>query len=151
MRITLKKRERLDHDGNGGIEFRPSAEQNIPLVASIPVQRVSNKCKRTMRRYRRMRLLAAASGLVVNAIVFHGRAKWFAVPDADRTARLWFEHHLADGLAHEFCDAPPGTRGYLAKRSELFLSQVNLSFFHVCQYMTDMDDVRQIQAGAAHQ
>ena len=95
-----------------------------------------------MRRYRRMRLLAAASGLVVNAIVFHGRATWFAVPDADRTARLWFEHYLADGLAHEFCDVPPGTRGYLAKRSKLFLSQVNLSFFHGCQSMTD-DDVRQ--------
>ena len=84
----------------------------------------------------------------MNSIVFHGRAKWFAVPDADRTARLWFEHHLADGLAHEFCDAPPGTRGYLAKRSKLFFSQVNLSFFHVCQYMTD-DDVRQIQAACA--
>jgi hypothetical protein len=88
-----------------------------------------------MRRYRRKRLRVAASGLVVNAVVFDRRTSRFAIPDSRRTGSLRFEHDLTDRFTHEFRDAAARARSSLAQCVKLFFPQIDLSFFHMCQFM----------------
>ena len=72
----------------------------------------------------------------MDAIVFDGRTLWLAVPDSDRTRGPWFEHDFADCVADQLCDAASRPRGGLPQGIKLFLAEVNLGLFHICQLIT---------------
>ena len=79
----------------------------------------------------------------MDAIVVEGRTLWRAVPDSNRTCSPWFEHDLADCVADQLCDAAPRPRGGLAQGIKLFLAEVDLGLFHICQFNCDID-IRQV-------
>src|SRR5258708_30629860 len=97
---------------------------------------------RSTLRYQRKPVRLAASGFVINAIMFNGTALWFAIPDRDGPVYAWLEHHLADSIANQFCDATPRPSRGFAQRFQLFLTEVDLRFFHVCHFIYS-DDTRQ--------
>src|SRR5262245_9116959 len=92
-----------------------------------------------MHHYRRKRLVHAASGLVVDGIVVHGRALWLTIPNRNGTTSLRLEDNLADSIAYDLGDAPPRPCGRLAQRVELFLAQIDLRLLHVCQFRRVLD------------
>ena len=69
----------------------------------------------------------------MNRIVLDRSALGNAIPQRDRTFRLWLKHDLADGLANQRRDAAPRPRRGLVERGELVFSKVNLRLDHVCQ------------------
>ena len=75
----------------------------------------------------------------MDAIVFDGRTLWLAVPDSDRTRGPWFEHDFADCVADQLCDAASRPRGGLPQGIKLFLAEVNLGLFHICQFNNAID------------
>ena len=86
----------------------------------------------SMRRCRRRRPPAAASGLVVDAVVIRRGSLQFSVPDGDGSTRMRLQNDFPDCLANELRDAASGARRGLAQRGELFLAQVDLALFHIC-------------------
>src|SRR5439155_2497810 len=100
-----------------------------PLPPADPIARAPAHAGRLVRaqalstpRRRRKPPPLAASGLVVNAIVFNGGALGFTVPNGNRSCSLGFEHDLADRITDQLRDAASRARGGLAQRIKLFLA-----------------------------
>src|ERR1700736_1755371 len=98
-----------------GAWHRPRAAGPIALAPASATGLVSAQALSTPRCRRKPPPLAA-SGLVVNAIVFDGRALWFTVPNGNRTNSLRLEHDLADCITDHLGDAASQARGGLAQR-----------------------------------
>src|SRR5438128_2252010 len=88
---------------------------------------------RSRHRYQRKRLGRAALRTVVNAVVLRRRTRRLSIPDRNWTRGVRLDQHSPNGFAHQLRNASSRARSSLAKRPELFLWQVDLSFLHVCQ------------------
>jgi hypothetical protein len=125
------------------VQSSPRALQQVPLLATprVPAHATGRAPEpvRSTRRCRRRPARPAASGFVIDSIVFDRRALRLSIPDGNGAGDLRLQHDHADGVADELRDAAPGSGSGLAQGIEFLLAEIHLGFDHICQFRSVVD------------
>ena len=130
--VAIEKCECLEDHRDGSVKLRARSVEQVPVFASLLVERTPRAREQSTPRYRRRPPVPAASMLVVNAIMLIRCALGLAVPNSNQSRGPRFEDDLADCIADQRRHAALRSRGSLAQTLEFFFRKINLGFLHVC-------------------